>query len=247
MAVSFNRKQALHDAAQMFRLFRKNQGDNLAKHIKKGVSGNPFLLPYLASLIDGGTVSARGIAQAIVLPRALGVSASTSFGTRLQKYVVQSIPTAGASSVSGFDIVFFDHVDGYERHAQLKLGPDTINKGDVASIQNELAKAYRLERTNGGNPRHGKYCMGVLYGQMDDLNGHYLAINQDHPVIVGKDLWHRITGDQDFYNDLAAVFEMVSKEKTSGTNSLEDALQSLSEDASVKAFLAQLRKSAENI
>jgi hypothetical protein len=41
-----------------------------------------------------------------------------------------------------------------------------------------------------------------LYGEAEELSMHYKLIDKTHPVIIGKDLWHRITGFPNFYQGL---------------------------------------------
>ncbi len=47
---------------------------------------NPFLYKYLANFLKGND-SSRSIAEALVLPRILGQSITTSFGMRIQKLI----------------------------------------------------------------------------------------------------------------------------------------------------------------
>jgi len=42
----------------------------------------------------------------------------------------------------------------------------------------------------------------VLYGTENQLSQHYKKIDEKHPVIIGVEFWHRITGFPDFYNKL---------------------------------------------
>lgn len=42
----------------------------------------------------------------------------------------------------------------------------------------------------------------MLYGEQDELSMHYKVIDKTHPVIIGKDFWHRVTGFPKFYDGL---------------------------------------------
>ncbi|KXG44738.1 hypothetical protein U473_12415 [Tepidibacillus decaturensis] len=44
--------------------------------------------------------------------------------------------------------------------------------------------------------------LGVLYGNVEELSTHYKRINEQYPVIVGREFWHRLTGREDFYMEL---------------------------------------------
>ena len=57
-----------------------------------------------------------------------------------------------------------------------------------------------LITTKSGN--NSDLILGVLYGSADQLSQHYKKIDQQHPVIIGIDFWHRITGFPNFYNKL---------------------------------------------
>jgi hypothetical protein len=42
----------------------------------------------------------------------------------------------------------------------------------------------------------------VLYGEAEELSMHYRLIDRTHPVFIGKEFWHRITGFPNFYDKL---------------------------------------------
>ena len=56
--------------------------------------------------------------------------------------------------------------------------------------------------------------VGVLYGEPEDLSGHYHRITEeyDYDVVVGRDLWHRLTGDEGFYQELINAIGSVAVE-----------------------------------
>jgi hypothetical protein len=68
--------------------------------------------------------------------------------------------------------------------------------------------------------------VGVIYGESDELSGHYKRItNQyNHPVHVGKDFWHRLTGDEEFSIAIEADY----------SHELEETIEQLAEQDDVK-------------
>ena len=57
-------------------------------------------------------------------------------------------------------------------------------------------------RTNSINLNNSDLILGVLYGEEEQLSQHYKKVNEQFPVIIGKDFWHRITGFPNFYDEL---------------------------------------------
>jgi Type II restriction endonuclease EcoO109I len=172
---------------------------------------NPFLHHYLAAFLTG-EVTPQSLARVLILPRVLGTSINTSFGTAIQKFTTEVLRDVFGSTTDGIDIEFTDALTGQKTFAQVKLGPNTINKDDVESIHGHFKKAGRLAKTN--NAKIGEVCLavGVLYGQDSDLSGHYKALQDKHryKVYAGADFWHRLTGAKDFYEQLIAVFANVA-------------------------------------
>ncbi|HFC11524.1 MAG TPA: restriction endonuclease [Anaerolineae bacterium] len=190
------------------------------KHVKntrklgnpKAFNINPFLVNYLANYLTGNN-SAESIAKALIYPRILGTSITTSFGASMQNFTNQVL--AGfASVVSGIDIEFVDSQDHRRKYCQLKAGPNTINKDDVETIHNHFRDVRHLARTNQLNIGLGDLVVGVLYGEPQQLSGHYKRLENeyDHPILVGQDFWLRLTGDENFYADLTTVFANVANE-----------------------------------
>lgn len=174
---------------------------------------NPFLIKYLAQFAFGDS-SPRSMAKALIYPRVLGTSITTSFGTNIQYFCKDVLP-AYASTTSGIDIEFIDAIDGQRKYCQVKAGPNTINKDDVPVIQNHFRGVINLGRTNGLRIASADCIVGVLYGRTSELNAHYKKIDEDYPVIVGKDFWLHLTGDNSFYNDLILAFAEVATEMDS--------------------------------
>lgn len=173
---------------------------------------NPFLSVYLANFIEGDS-SPESIARALLLPRVLGTSITTSFGTNIQGFTNILLDAFG-STTSGIDIEFIDQLDGQKKYCQLKSGPNTINKDDVETIANHFKGVINLARTNNMRIAMDDLIVGVVYGDPSQLNGHYKRITSqyNYPVIVGEDLWYRLTGDENFYDELIAAIASVAVE-----------------------------------
>ena len=174
---------------------------------------NPFLYKYNAQFAFGNS-SPESIAKALIYPRVLGTSINTSFGTNIQ-FFCKDVLTAYASTTSGIDIEFVDTVDGQRKYCQVKAGPNTINKDDIGVIKGHFIALINLARTNGLRIATADCVIGILYGLPSELNGHYLKINEDYPVIIGKEFWRRLTGDPNFYDDLISAFAEVADEMDS--------------------------------
>lgn len=188
--------------------FKEKVFDN---HVKASLSHNaklksykinPIVVKYLSQVLEGD-YTPLGVAKALFYPRVLGTSLNTSFGTQIQKMFVE-LGIAEGSMIEGMDIEFIDQIDNRKKWCQLKAGPNTINHDDVAPLILKFTKTINLARTNAA--LHGisnnDFIVGVLYGESNELSQHYLRINQNHPVMIGKDFWHRITGYPDFYYKL---------------------------------------------
>jgi Type II restriction endonuclease EcoO109I len=171
---------------------------------------NPFLDKYKASFLTG-SVDPMSVAQALVYPRILGTSINTTFGSKLQKFCSEVLE-GFSSTTSGIDIEFIDKIDGQRKYCQIKAGPNTINKDDVATLKGHFAGVINLARTNGKRIAIDDMIVGVLYGTPEDLSGHYKTVNKDYPVIVGQEFWHRLTGEPDFYDNLTDAIGQVASE-----------------------------------
>ncbi len=163
---------------------------------------NPFLLTYLSNFLEGNH-NPQSIAKALIYPRVLGTSITTSFGTNIQKFTSTVLSSYG-STTAGIDIEFTDMIDGQKKYCQLKSGPDTINKDDVETIAGHFKDIIHLSKTNGMKLGFSNLIVGVIYGEAHNLNGHYKRISSQYhyDIVVGNDFWHRLTGDSEFYTDL---------------------------------------------
>ena len=183
------------------KIFDNHKINSLKNHSKlKSYKINPILVKYLSKVLEDG-FTPIGIAKALYYPRVLGTSINTSFGTRIQNMFVE-LKLAEGSLIKGMDIEFIDKIDHRKKWCQLKSGPNTINSEDVNPLLKKFSTVSNLARTNQINLNNSDLILGVLYGSENQLSQHYKKIDEKHPVIVGVDFWHRITGFPDFYNKL---------------------------------------------
>jgi len=237
-------KKAILQNAQ--RWFLETVAENHIKNTEKLASPeefniNPFLTPYLANFLTGNS-SAESIAKVLLYPRILGTSITTSFGTNIQKFSSTVLSSFG-SAIPGIDIEFVDAVDGCKKYCQLKAGPNCINKDDVETIQRHFDAALRLARTNSLRIATDDLVVGVLYGEEQDLSGHFQRIEKQyhHPVITGQIFWHRLTGDTSFYNDLIEAIAQVAK-TVDAVKIVEKTIQNLAASDSIRSLSRALRE-----
>lgn len=216
--------------------FRENIASNHKKNTLKlknlnEFNLNPFLDTYKANFLLGDS-SSKSIATALVYARALGTSINTSFGTNLQKFC-SDILSGYASTTSGIDIEFDDFVDGRRKYCQIKAGPNTINKDDVKTISDHFVASKNLARTNNLSISFNDLVVGVFYGEMKDLSGHYKKVNEEYPIYIGQDFWYRLTGDPDFYDALTKASAEVASE-FDGRAVLDEVITELTTELSQK-------------
>jgi hypothetical protein len=173
---------------------------------------NPFLSVYLSNFLCGDS-DPKSIAKALIYPRVLGSSITTSFGQNMQSFTNNVLSSFG-STTSGIDIEFDDAVDGIKRYCQLKAGPNTINFDDVETIAGHFKGIINLSKTNNVSIGFDNLIVGVLYGEPKDLSSHYKRISSDYhySVMIGEEFWFRLTGDQEFYADLINAIGAVARE-----------------------------------
>jgi hypothetical protein len=192
---------------------------------------NPFLFKYLANFLEGND-NPESIAKALVLPRVLGSSITTSFGMKIQMLISTLFEGIG-STTEGIDIEFIDAVDERKKYCQLKAGPNTINYDDVTTIFNHFNGVRNLARTNNLNVGINDLIVGVIYGTEEDLSSHYKKVSEKYPVYVGKDFWHRLTGKEDFYFELIDAFGDVALE-VDGRGVLQNTISALTKEIQEK-------------
>lgn len=207
-------KQAIIESGKEY--FRTTIIPNHLKNLQKlklsSFNINPFLINYLAAFLCGDT-EPISLAKALVYPRILGTSLNTSFGQNIQVFIssLEDI-TGGASGIEGIDIEFVDAIDGRRKYCQCKAGPQTINKEDIASILGHFKYLMNKSRLDRMGLQFDDLIVGVLYGERDSLSANYKAIDAHYPVLCGADFWERLTGDKNFYNNLAKAFGKVVEE-----------------------------------
>lgn len=197
---------------------------------------NPFLASYLAVFMTG-QLSPESIAKALTYPRALGSSITTSFGQNMQKFISDVLVNAFGSTTQGIDIEFTDCIDRRKKYCQVKLGPNTINKDDVATIHGHFKSARNLGRTNNVAVRQDDMVIGILYGVAGQESNQYKKLSQEHdyPLFIGKDFWHRLTGAEDFYDRLIHAISQVAQE-ANGKQALGDVVAALAKDPTIVAL-----------
>ena len=202
---------------------------------------NPFLTPYLSVFLKG-ELSERGVAEALVLPRALQTSITTSFGTHMQHFISEVLSDAYPSVVSGLDIEFDDQLDGRKKYSQVKLGPNTINADDVETIHNHFNSIRQLAKTNRLSIQLNDLVVGVIYGNESELSQHYKTLRDKHnyKVEVGKDFWVRVTGDELFFDKLIGVIVEETK-SLDVENILEEVIEGLSKTPEIKLLVNNLK------
>jgi len=223
-------KNAILEKAKIW--FKESIAKNHIKNTHKLVNAskfdiNPFLTVYLSNFLTGNT-EPKSIAKALLYPRVLGTSITTSFGTNIQKFTNEVLASFG-STTSGIDIEFIDQINNNKIYCQLKSGPNTINKDDVETIVGHFKKVIYLGRTNNLRITHDDMVVGIIYGDTASLNGHYKRImsEYDYPIYIGQDFWHRLTGDEHFYSDLIHAIGKVAIE-ADFSEELEEVINELS-------------------
>lgn len=189
---------------------------------------NPFLAIYLANFLTGNS-KPESIAKALIYPRVLGNSITTSFGQNIQKFTGEVLDAFG-STTSGIDIEFIDQIDGRKKYCQLKAGPNTLNKDDVETIAGHFKSVIRLAKTNNLTVSFNDLVVGLIYGEKEEISGHYKRITSQYhfPILHAQDFWHRLTGDIDFYQDLVRIIGSVAVE-TDYSKELSDIIATLAQ------------------
>lgn len=211
---------------------------NLKKLKLSDFNINPFTVNYLAAFLCGNT-EPNSLAKALVYPRVLGTSISTSFGTHLQDFIAQLRQiTSSGSAIPGIDIEFIDAIDNTKKYCQCKAGPNTINKDDVDTILTHFKQFKGIAKQNKLHVYDDDLIVGVLYGASNKLSSHYKTIATTYPVYCGADFWEHITGDNTFYLRLAKAFgEVVEEEKIDGSQHIEAAITKITKEIEKKGII----------
>ncbi|SEA72247.1 PmeII family type II restriction endonuclease [Psychroflexus halocasei] len=228
------REQILKNAKQFFRdEIVQNHINGACKRASRlpEYNVNPFLFKYLANFLTGNDTP-ESIARALVLPRILGSSITTSFGMKIQN-LISSLFQGLGSTTQGIDIEFIDAIDGRKKYCQLKAGPNTINHDDVTTIVNHFNGVRNLARTNNLNVGINDMIVGVVYGEPAELSSHYNRVGENYPVFIGQDFWYRLTGKDDFYFELIDAIGEVALE-VDGSEVVETTIQKLAKEIAEK-------------
>lgn len=212
--------------------------ENMTKLNLSDFNINPFTVNYLAAFLCGNT-EPLSLAKALVYPRVLGTSISTSFGTHLQDFIagVREITSSG-SAVSGLDIEFIDALDGRKKYCQCKAGPTTINKDDVDTILSHFSQFKGIARQNKLRVYDDDLIVGVLYGSQSKLSAFYRTIGTTYPVYCGSEFWEHLTGDKSFYLRLARAFgDVVEEEKIDGSQFIEKTIKKITKEIEKKGII----------
>lgn len=178
----------------------------------KAFNINHFLWPYLAYFLEG-KMDSETLARVLILPRALGPSINTMFGTRAQELITRLFAgNAYGSTTPGIDIEFIDQIDGRRKYCQLKAGPNVINRDDVTTIREHFRALQNLARTNHLPLQTTDMMFCLLYGEPAQKSQFIKELEKDYVVSMGKDFWHRFTGDPEFYHDLIHAMGEVATE-----------------------------------
>ncbi len=171
---------------------------------------NPFLWHYLANYLTGNS-SSESLAKALLYPRVLGTSITTTFGQAMQKFIVKVLNAYG-STTPGIDLEFIDQIDLRKKYCQLKSGPDALNKDDITTIKNHFKNAKRLAQANHLTVNSDDFVFCTLYGENSTMNSFIKILAQDYPVYMGKEFWCRLTGEEEFYQRLIdSIGEVVNE------------------------------------
>lgn len=210
---SGTKREILEKIKQWWRdeLVRRHEENTIKLTRVKAFSINPFLWLYLANYFEGNH-KAETLARVLVYPRVLGHSITTSFGMGFQKLMTDVFNDVSGSQISGMDIEFIDQLDGRRKYCQLKAGPNIVNKDDVKTITDHFKTAQRLARTNNLSVDISDYMLCLIYGEDHQKNSFIRKIEEDYVVVVGREFWHRFTGDEGFYTDLVNAIADIANE-----------------------------------
>lgn len=191
---------------------------------------NEFTWRYLAKFFTGND-SARSLAQVLVYPRILGTSITTTFGTQMQKFITANIPWAEPSVIDGLDIEFIDQIVERKKYCQLKSGPNALNNDDVKTIIDKFSQAKNRARTNNLSIPFDDFVFCLLYGKPEQKNSFVLKLEKEYTVYMGKEFWHRLTGKENFYDNLIDCLHEIIND-VNDTETIEEVIQALSNEIS---------------
>lgn len=197
---------------------------------------NRYLAPYVSQALTG-EITALGIARGLVQGRAMVTSLNTSFGDRMQIFIIDQIKQAVGSAIAGIDIEFVDCMDGERKYAQVKAGVSTINKDDVAPIVSKFKTIRSKARRDGVRINEDQTVICVLYGDKTSLSANYKKlIEEGVDVYVGDDFWERLTGEKGMEQRLfKACLNAASKAEVKSL--IEASIEELAKDPAIVALV----------
>jgi hypothetical protein len=197
---------------------------------------NRYLAPYVSQALTGD-ITALGIARGLVQGRAMVTSLNTSFGDRMQIFIIDQIKQAVGSAIAGIDIEFVDCVDGKTKYAQVKAGVSTINKDDVAPIVTKFKNIRSKARRDGVRIDEDQTVICVLYGEESSLSANYKKlIEEGVEVHVGDDFWERLTGEKGMEQRLFKACQNAAA-RAEVKSILEAAIEELAKDPAILALV----------
>jgi hypothetical protein len=234
-AIEQTRKQLLRKSGDWFKdKIIKNHINNTEKLADAAnFNLNPLIVPYLSVFLTG-KVTPTGIAKALIYPRVLGTSITTSFGTNVQGFISDVLSGVYGSTTEGIDIEFEDQRDKRRKYGQIKLGPNCLNKDDIATIHQHFQALRRRANTNRNRISDDCLVVGVIYGAEHELSAAYKTLREEHhySVYVGAEFWERLTGDPKFYSKLTKTIAR-SLEELSSQSLLTDVISKLAKHEDV--------------
>lgn len=235
-----NQKEAiLNSGKEYFRqIIIPNHLKNLENLRLNKFNINPFLVNYLAAFLCGNT-NPESLAKALVYPRILATSLSTSFGQNIQTFISSLEEVTGcASGIEGIDIEFIDAIDNRRKYCQCKAGPQTINKDDIATILGHFKYLMNKSRLDKMHLQFDDLIVGVLYGEKNELSANYKVIDAHYPVLCGVEFWEHLTGDNKFYYKLSKAFgQVVEEDKIDGSILIEKKIKEIAAEIIEKGGL----------
>lgn len=197
---------------------------------------NPYLVAFKSAALTDNT-SPMGIAESLIVTSWLGQGLSTSFGMQFQSQLTKILRDVFGSTTSGIDVEYVDFFDGRKKYAQIKLGPETINKDDVTTIDEHFSAIKRLARTNSLPLQLNDLVIGVIYGSHEQLNSNYNSLKtKNYQLYVGNEFFEHITGVADLGTQLIEAAVRVSK-KVKIDELLREAIEVLAQDPEIVGLL----------
>jgi len=105
----------------------------------------------------------------------------------------------------------------------------------VESIAGHFQGVINLARTNNLRVTHNDMIVGIIYGETEQISSHYKRITSQYnfPVYIGQDFWHRLTGDENFYQDLITAIGSVAIE-ADYSQEFQEVIRELSESGIIQ-------------